>query len=695
MSNKRLMIVFGVLTVASMLLASCGPQVEGTEVAGEELPYIPAEGLVACNDLPAELTAVEETTTTTLTEGAGTVGNIQTAIPEVSDVTYKVGIFSDITSLNYWQANGPDNTVWNSYVLTPERITLYAQSDLTFQLIPWAAIGDPTPLTEEGGKWVETVTMRDNILWSDGTPFTATDVAFSANTSLRFGLIAGNWGSWYDSNYLESVEAVDPVTVKFIWHTKPGLARNQYGALQGPVLNAAFWGPLVDAAAAPLEGLTRPAADAPEADLTAYATAETEAQNNLYAIVPDDEPLAGSFLVQKWELGAFVEAPAYEDFFYKGTKITEYANGAYQETAADVSFTVYGEATGDKTLEYFEGPFVATAIYTIYSNQNAALLALQSGEVDFVLNPLGLQRGLVAQIEGDPNLTVIRNNVNGFRYMSFNMRRQPMNYCAFRQAMAMLIDKEFVTNTILQKVAFPQYTFVPEANGAWYFADVPKIGQGLTREERMNYAIQILEAGGFSWEGDVKPTYDAEDNYVVKGGGLVMPDGTLVPELNLIAPSAGYDPLRSTFAIFVETWANEMGIPIKANLVGFNTLINTVYTEQDMDMYILGWSLSIFPSYMRDFWHSEQAVIDGNNAGGYTNPEFDALSEALLTCETLDACKVVSDSLQTMLSIELPYVVLFDTGVIEAYRNVAAYPYTDTLSGLQYFSGMPDKVTVR
>jgi peptide/nickel transport system substrate-binding protein len=43
-----------------------------------------------------------------------------------------------------------------------------------------------------------------------------------------------------------------------------------------------------------------------------------------------------------------------------------------------------------------------------------------------------------------------------------------------------------------------------------------------------------------------------------------MPNGQPVPPLNMPAPSAGYDPLRSTFAIWIETWLNEFGIPLNA-----------------------------------------------------------------------------------------------------------------------------------
>jgi peptide/nickel transport system substrate-binding protein len=248
-----------------------------------------------------------------------------------------------------------------------------------------------------------------------------------------------------------------------------------------------------------------------------------------------------------------------------------------------------------------------------------------------------------------------------------------------------MINKEFVTQTILQGVAFPLYTYVPEGNAAWYFSDVPKLGQGLSSEERLNLAVAILEQAGYTWEGGNKPTWDADNLQVVTGGNLIMPDGTPVPPLDLWAPSAGYDPLRSTFAIWIETWLKSIGIPVTAQLAGFNVLVPRIFTDQNFDMYILGWSLSIFPSYLNDFFASDQAVQDGNNAGGYINPNFDALGKELLTCDSVDACKQISDQIQTLLSTETPYVILFDTGIIEAYRSASVeYPFTETLAGLQY-----------
>jgi ABC-type transport system substrate-binding protein len=151
------------------------------------------------------------------------------------------------------------------------------------------------------------------------------------------------------------------------------------------------------------------------------------------------------------------------------------------------------------------------------------------------------------------------------------------------------------------------------------------------------------------------------------------------------APSAGYDPLRSTFAIWIESWLNEFGIPLTANLAGFNVIVPIIFTEQNFDMYILGWSLALFPDFLYDFFAEGQAVADGNNAGGYINPEFEALGRQILECDSIASCKEVADQIQLILSTEVPYVVLFDTGIIEPYRSAALnFPYTEHLSGLQY-----------
>ncbi|MBN1147132.1 MAG: ABC transporter substrate-binding protein [Anaerolineales bacterium] len=703
------LLVFSVLLIMSMMFAACATptapppekivetvivekegetiietvvvekEVEVPAEAAAEGPVVVGEGnLVPCLPLPELPEAVS---------ASAPAPSIVSDVPQVQKPAYlkpqakaqqggkvyRVGVFSDITTTNYWAANGPDNTVWNSYML-PDRLSLYSLTDKYFTFVPNAAVALPDPLAQEGDFWVVSIPIQEGITWSDGTAFTADDVAFTANTVLDLGLISGNWSNWYDGAYLDHIEAVDAATVKIFYHTKPGLARHEYGTLNAPILSKAYWEPFVAEAMAPITAL----GDSPSAeDLVA---AQAEAADILFAVVPDGEPLAGAFTLTKWEAGAFLEnASRGADYFENGTVVEQWANGAYK--AGDV---VIGTPEGDPETTYEMGPF-QDVVYTIYGSQDAAILAIKNGEVDTMISSLGLQRGLANQLKTDPNLTVVENSVNGFRYISFNTRRAPMNDCAFRQAMAVLIDKEFVTGTILQGVAFSQYSFVAPANEAWYNPTIPELGKGLTREQRTNLARAILEQAGFTWEGGQAPTWDADNLSVTQAGRLIMPDGTPVPPLTMPAPSPGYDPLRSTFAVWIETWANEFGIPLKAQLAGFNVIVPIIFTEQNFDIYMLGWSLGIFPSSLRDFFHTDQAVADGNNAGGYSNPEFDEFSQQLLACGTFEECKKLADELQVILATELPYVVLFDTGIIEAYRtDTVEYPFTTGLSGLQY-----------
>ena len=355
-------------------------------------------------------------------------------------------------------------------------------------------------------------------------------------------------------------------------------------------------------------------------------------------------------------------------------------------------FYAFGEPAGETTLEYTEGPHAESTIYSIYGSQDAAVLALKKGDIDFMLNPLGLSTGLQEQLRGEQGLTTVENSSDGVRYLGFNFRKAPMDNKEFRQAVATLIDKEFMVETVLQGVAIPMYTMVPEGNGAWYNPDVPLIGKGLTRAERISASVELLKSAGFTWE--TEPRVSEDGQFVEQQGeGLLMPDGQPVPAMEVLAPSAGYDPLRSTFAIWIERWLNEIGIPLKANLTGFNVIVEKVFDQQDFDMWILGWGLSPFPDYPENFFHSRNSELEGHNPGGYSNAEFDRLADQLLAETDLEAARQQVFEMQAFIAEDLPYVALFDTPIVETYRSERVeFPYTETWGGIQSASGMPSLV---
>jgi peptide/nickel transport system substrate-binding protein len=636
MSRSKIMMFLAVVIVLSVALAACQPKAAATETT----------------------TTGETTTTTTTTTTTATTGRA----PEI-----RFAVLEDMTSQNIWYLwdEGGAST-WNYIPQANQWPTLFGLSDQRYDIVVSTAADLPGPFTQEGDYYVNTITLKEGLVWSDGSPVTADDVAFTVNTVLLFQL-GLNWQSAYNPDYLVKAEAVDPLTVKYYYNAEPGLALWQYGAMMGPFVSKAFWEPKI-------------------ADLVAEVTADpntlADAVTALENLDPTGEPTYGAFKVHTWEVGAYVENTVNENNFFIGTTVQEYANGAYREfnEAKGYDWSAYGTPEGDMTLEYTAGPYFDAAVYTLY-DQDTAILALKDNDVDFILNPSGWSLGAIKQLEGDPAITIVTNDQNGFRYLAFNQNRpyfQGAPGIALRQAVACIIDLDFLTGTVLQGQVLPVYTLVPEGNGFWFNPDVTKYCQGMSEADRVAQSVQYMKDAGYTW--DSEPYYNSgssKDAGVIYGEGLKMPDGQYFPDVTLLAPSAGYDPLRATTAIYIESWMRELGIPVTANLTAFNNITDAVYNTGDYDMFILGWGLSIYPDYICTFFNNG----DGTDPYGYLSPTLEPLCVQFLLETDLNAAKQEAFQIQNVLATELPYITLFTNPIRDAWRNLT-YPYTSILDGI-------------
>ena len=174
-----------------------------------------------------------------------------------------------------------------------------------------------------------------------------------------------------------------------------------------------------------------------------------------------------------------------------------------------------------------------------------------------------------------------------------------------------------------------------------------------------------------------------------------MPDGTLVPELEILAPSDGYDPLRATFAIRIERWLNDLGIPARARLTGFDVILDRLFDDpESIDMWILGWSLTLFPDYLNLYFHTE-SLEDGFNWGAYSNPQFDELADQLLGETEIEGALDRVQEMQQVISEDLPYLTLFSPPMVDVYRpSKVRFPYTSTVGGLQFSNGLQTVVEI-
>jgi peptide/nickel transport system substrate-binding protein len=633
--KKRLGVIAAILT---MVAGGCQTDAE--------------DGATATTGAPVTATSDSDATTTDVAEPGGIY-------------TYRLGIFEDTTTDNYWAAQDTLSTVWNSYVLTPTKPALYTINYPGLEVVPDLSAASEIPVGQaEGQGWAITVPMRSDAVWSDGSPITADDVAFTFET-VRDLELGGDWLTWYPLTNpdnpnqigLTGVEAVDQTTVKFLFNIEPGLAVWPHGPGVAPVMPAHFW-----------------------ADSVAAASTSEVPLSTLYAASGVGDPSGGPMIYSEREEGGYTRSIANNDYYGSGEEV---------------------ESGG---LTYANGPFVADAIFSLYGGQDAAVLALQADEIDYILNPLGMQRGLVSQIQNDPTITAIINPTNGFRYLGFNLRRSPMNIPEFRDALALMIDKEFMANNVLQGVAIPFYATIPEGNTKWYNASaVEEIATeyvGKSTADRLEQAMDLLRQAGFAWE--VEPTMD-EAGVTVLGGSGILLNGQPVPELEILAPGPGYDPLRATYAVWIETWLEQLGFEANANPTDFNAIVDAVYTpdsnnELDFDMFILGWSLGnpALPTHYEAFWSARNDTLlnGGNNSVGFNNAEFESLIDQFNATKDEDEAYRLMWEMERILADEKPYILLFDTGILEFYREAnVAYPFTETLYGLQNLQGLQGVVT--
>lgn len=582
--------------------------------------------------------------------------------------TYTLGIFQDVTTDNAWNMlDTAGNTVWNSYFLSPTTASAYQIALPGLEVVPDLAAGELPPVTQEGDVWVGEFTLRDDATWSDGEPITAHDVAFTWNTAVEFELI-GNWEDFTDTDIVTSVEAVDDYTVRVTFNAEPGLAVWGLGnsVPMMPIMPEHYWGPIVEEA----RGTENP-------------------RDTLLAASGAEAPAAGPTVFADRQEGSFAASSANPNYFAKGEEMT----------SGDVTYTV--------------GPFAQNFQFPLYGGQDQAVLALANGEVDLLLNPLGMQQGFREQVESNPDLTAVVNPTNGYRFLAFNHARAPMSDPAFRDALSILINKEFVTEQLLQGVAFPLYVILPEGNTAWYNEEVAaqiaeEQGAGLDDDARRAEAKRILVEAGYSWE--TEPGWvDSDGNLSDEPGeglsfqpgeGLIDPDGNPIESLELIHPTAGYDPLRATFGSYIAGVAQEMGIPVVSVPTDFNKIVADVFTVDEnneytspFDMFILGYSLGnpTLPTFHQSFFGTDAS----DNNTQYSNEEFDAAAAAFASASTVEEAYDALWEMERIIARDKPHVPLFDTGILEFYNNRVQFPFTETLSGLQFGNGMQQFVTAR
>jgi len=210
--RSKLRLLVPLFAICSLLLSACGGEAPATTA-------------------PAAATTAPEaaTATTAPAAGGGTAATATTGqsgqsgqsagAPATSGVM-TISVAQQATWIRNFNPLGSDNrfpTIHGIY----EPMMIY--NTVKGEIVPWLA----TKYEWSSDLKTLTFTLRDDVKWSDGQPFTASDVAYTFNLFKKTDGLTGPAGQAMNGTtaYVDTVEAPDATTVKFTFKQvfTPGL----------------------------------------------------------------------------------------------------------------------------------------------------------------------------------------------------------------------------------------------------------------------------------------------------------------------------------------------------------------------------------------------------------------------------------------------------------------------------------------
>ncbi len=296
------------------------------------------------------------------------------------------------------------------------------------------------------------------------------------------------------------------------------------------------------------------------------------------------------------------------------------------------------------------GPHVDEIILPIIMDQEAQIIALLRGDIHVL--PGLTQPAHIQRLEAEPNVDITVSPGYHMFYLGINMRRPPLSDPVVRQALAHVIDREEIILSLFQGYMLPLAEFVPPAS-PFYNPDVD------TYPYDPELAKQILDEAGYVMGPD---------------GVRIDPNtGERMREMTIMTPTMEVAATSAMLGMMVAEAAQSIGLPIKAEPLDFNVIVDRINNEVDggrnFDMYALAWGLSRFPTHLYTLFHSNFDVDGGDNTPGLRDPEYDAagrkgLDAAHLRGRLRGGLRGAGHALRL-----LPYIPLYSRPYMDAFRS--------------------------
>jgi len=130
-------------------------------------------------------------------------------------------------------------------------------------------------------------------------------------------------------------------------------------------------------------------------------------------------------------------------------------------------------------------------LFKVIPDPSTRLAALQTGEVQAVVDVGGILPEQAPVIEGDGNLELMSRRVTTSHYLLFNNRKPPFDDPALRRAVSLLIDRDELVNQLLLGYGEPAGTVFTSLAQAWTVEGLWKTD----REEAVKLAARAKSTG--------------------------------------------------------------------------------------------------------------------------------------------------------------------------------------------------------
>ncbi len=316
-------------------------------------------------------------------------------------------------------------------------------------------------------------------------------------------------------------------------------------------------------------------------------------------------------------------------------------------TIPSFSFISSSTASDYTQSELYDGPYLSKVVYNVIETESQAVTALQNNDLDMIGEVI--DSSYIPTLEATEHVEVMQKLRNGYGSMIINTAKNPLNYTAFRRALAFAIDKEGIASDVFDGTAYPLDSVVPDINpfscegllGYDYYAD------------NIAIANQLLEDAGFTISGTTGFRMTPQgDEFSIKVE--VASTSTLAIEIgNHFEYTLGLLQINAT------------SVPTDA----FEYIIR-LQLHDDYDIAFLGKSYSNFDVdwLAYDYW-SDYSDVDYYNYPNWENSTYDSWRDQLLHATEYEDVYEAAFEMQKIWVHACPEIICYENIEYFAHRT--------------------------